>query len=207
MNNMFIKKNSEKFKGLNVQLSNGRIMSLEDLILDYERLSKQVRLKVGEWFHIDREIINKNRNKIQSECNKFCNDKLWKMFERANQKANQYPNQYPDIIETYIFERGDYTTEKDMIDMCKRVGDGMCDDVICLLEVQMRICNGETIEDLCDKFDKLPYRRIIDERSSFGMLSYFGGGMAEGELYPSMFFTHGISGNKGVPYAFHRVFK
>ena len=207
MINVFSKMNSEEFKGLNVQLSNGRVISLEDLILDYERFSEQVSLKVGEWFHIDREIINKNRNKIQSECNKFGKN-IWKRFEWANQEANQHPDQYPNIIKTYIFERGDYTTEEDVRDMCKRVGDGMCDEVICLLELQMRICNGETMEDLCNKIDKLPYRRIIESRRSGGMLCYFGGGNVEYELYPSLHFIYGRTDNKGgVPYAFRRVFK
>lgn len=35
-----------------------------------------------------------------------------------------------------------------MRDMCEELGDGMCCEIICDLELQMRICNGESVNDL-----------------------------------------------------------
>lgn len=71
MLNVFVKKSAEE---LHIQLSDGRMMPLEDLIKDYERILNEVsskkeikselkpitsKLKVGEWFRIDRDVINK----------------------------------------------------------------------------------------------------------------------------------------------------
>lgn len=57
--------------------------------------------------------------------------------------------------------------------MCKQVGDGMCDEIICDFELQMRICNEESVDDLVQKDDKLPCVRVIKTRN--GRIGYFGG--------------------------------
>lgn len=187
MLNVFVKKSAEE---LHVELSNGRIMLLEDLVRDYERLlkekhsqdepSKEVitsQLKVGEWFHIDREVINKSKEEIRRKCNEAGTEgeELWNRFKKSNKIANENPDQYPCLIETYIFEHNwEYKTEQEMRDMCEDVGDGMCDEVICDLELQMRICNGELVDDLIQKADRLPRVRVIKLRN--GGTGYFGGG-------------------------------
>ena len=80
MLNVFVKKSAEE---LYVQLSDGRMMLLADIVRDYERLLKEEhskkdepsqkaitsQLKVGEWFRIDRDVIAKNREKIRRVCN------------------------------------------------------------------------------------------------------------------------------------------
>lgn len=196
MHNVFEKKSAEE---LHVQLSDGRIMLLEDLVMDYEKLlkkktskkksSKKViseskndktmtqELKVGEWFRIDREVIVKNEEEIRRKCNEAGTKgkELWERFEKSNKIADENHDQYPRLIETYIFEHDwKYKTEQEMRDMCEDVGDGMCDEVICDLELQMRICNGESVNDLVQKADKLPHVRVIKLRN--GETGYFGGG-------------------------------
>ena len=61
MFNVFEKKRANEIE---VQLSDGRRVILEDLIKEYESLSKEkniIKLKVAEWFLINREVINKNK--------------------------------------------------------------------------------------------------------------------------------------------------
>ena len=125
MHNVFEKKSAEE---LQVQLSDGRIMLLEDLVMDYEKLlkkksskkksSKKViseskndkamtqELKVGEWFRIDRDIIAKNREEIHRKCNEAGTNgkELWEQFEKSNKIADENHDQYPRLIETYIFD-------------------------------------------------------------------------------------------------------
>lgn len=189
---VFVKKSAEE---LYIQLSDGRMMPLEDLVRDYERLLNEAslkkvatsepkadsqavsKLKVGEWFRIDRNIIDENRDEIYRKCIEegTVGKELWKRFEAVNKIANENPDQYPRLIETYIFEhRWDYKTEQEMRDMCERVGEGMCDEIICDLELQMRICNGESATDLFKKADKLPRVRVIKLRN--GGTGCFGGG-------------------------------
>ena len=99
----------------------------------------------------------------------------WKRFEESNKIADENPDQYPRIIETYIFKHDwEYKTEQEMRDMCKEIGDGECDEVICDLELQMRICNGESAHDLFEEADKLPRVRVIQLRN--GGTGFFGGG-------------------------------
>lgn len=171
---------------LPVKLSDGSEMSVRNLISEYERLWNEktskatitVQQKVGEWFRIDRKVIDENKEEIHRKCNEL-GDRgryLWKRFEEANKIATENPNEYPRLIETYIFERnwdGD-KTEQEMRDMCRDVGRGMCDEVICNLELQMKICNGESLHDLDKRYDKLPLRRLIKCRN--GGSGYFGGG-------------------------------
>lgn len=221
MLNVFVKKSAEE---LHVELSDGRIMLLEDLVRDYERLlkekhsqdepSKEVitsQLKVGEWFRIDRDVIAKNREKIRRVCNEAgdVGKAYWKRFEESNKIADENPDQYPCLIETYIFEHNwQYKTEQEMRDMCEDVGDGMCDEVICDLELQMRICNGELVDDLIQKADRLPRVRVIKLRN--GGTGYFGGGadffnnLAPGDLDRYGFYPDFKNYNY-TPYAFRRV--
>ena len=83
-----------------VKLYNGRMISLEELISDYERLLKEEsskksitsepkadksitsELKVGEWFRIDREIIDKSKEEIHRKCDEAGAEgkELWEQF-------------------------------------------------------------------------------------------------------------------------------
>lgn len=188
---------------LQVQLSDGLMMPLEDLVRDYERLLKEEslkkafitepkdekaitkELKVGEWFRIDRDIIVKNKEEIRRKCSEVGAEgkELWERFEKSNKIADKNPDQYPRLIETYIFEHNwDIKTEQEMRDMCKEKGDGMCDEIICDLELQMRICNGEAVDDLLKKADKLPNVRVIKLRN--GESGILGGGANRHDCYP-----------------------
>lgn len=226
MLNVFVKKSAEE---LYVELSDGRMIPLEDLVRDYERLlneesSKKIatsepkadsqaipKLKVGEWFRINRNVIDENRDEIYRKCIEegTVGKKLWKRFEVANKIANENPDQYPRLIETYIFEHSwDYKTEQEMRDMCERVGEGMCDEIICDLELQMRICNGESATDLFKKADKLPRVRVVKLRN--GGTGFFGGGAVNDHFYPpaDLFrddFYPIVGDYGGTPYAFRRV--
>ena len=195
MLNVFMEKSAE---GLHVKLSDGRLMPLEDLVRDYERLLKESskkeviaeskaenakdekeiteKLEVGKWFRIDRNVIDKNREQIHQKCIEIGpeGEKLWKRFEKSNEIANQNPDQYPREMETFIFNHlWEYKTEQKMQDMCEKIGDGICDEVICDLELQMRMCNGEAAESLVLKPDKLIHARVIKLRN--GDVGYFGG--------------------------------
>lgn len=226
MLNVFVKKSAEE---LHVGLSDGRMMLLEDLVRDYERLLKEEvskkaiisepkddkaitkELKVGEWFHIDREVIDKSKEEIRLKCNEAgdVGKAYWKRFEESNKIADENPDQYPRIIETYIFKHDwKYKTEQEMRDMCKEIGDGECDEVICDLELQMRICNGESAHALFEEADKLPRVRVIQLRN--GGTGYFGGG-ADCDNYnpPAYLDSNHFYPNYGdyvnTPYAFRRV--
>lgn len=93
-----------------------------------------------------------------------------------------------------------------MRDMCKQIGNGMCDEIICEFELQMRICNGESVSDLVQKADKLPRVRIIKLRN--GGTGYFGGS-ADNNFPPADLYRHIFlldNENYGdVPYAFRTV--
>ena len=226
MLNVFVKKSAEE---LHVQLSDGRMMPLEDLVRDYERLLKEEtskkeiasepkddkpiasKLKVGEWFRIDRDIIDKSKEEIRRKCEELGREgkALWERFEKSNKIADENPDQYPRLIETYIFEHNwGYKTEREMRDMCEGVSDGMCDEIICDFELQMRICNGESVVDLLQRADKLPHVRVIKLRN--GGTGYFGGGAACNYYHPPadllrVYFGPSGKNFKYVPYAFRRV--
>lgn len=226
MLNVFVKKSAEE---LHVQLSDGRMMLLEDLVRDYERLLKEnaskkaiisepkddkaitKELKVGEWFRIDREVIDKSKEEIRLKCNEAGDEgkAYWRRFEASNKIADENLNQYPRLIETYIFEHSwYYKTEQEMRDMCEKVGEGMCDEIICDLELQMRICNGESAHDLFEEADKLPRVRVIQLRN--GGTGYFGGGADCNRNYPPAGlrrndFNPDNKNYNYTPYAFRRV--
>ncbi len=132
----------------------------------------------------------------------------WKRFEESNKIADENPDQYPRIIETYIFKHDwEYKTEQEMRDMCKEIGDGECDEVICDLELQMRICNGESAHDLFEEADKLPRVRVIQLRN--GGTGYFGGGADYNNYDPPAYlyrdnFHPNITRYSYTPYAFRR---
>lgn len=221
MLNVFVKKSAEE---LHVELSDGRIMLLEDLVRDYERFLKEkhsqdepskevitAQLKDGEWFRIDREVINKSKEEIRRKCNEAGTEgkELWNRFKKSNKIANENPDQYPCLIETYIFEHNwEYKTGQEMRDMCEDVGDGMCDEVICDLELQMRICNGELVYDLIQKADRLPRVRVIKLRN--GGTGFFGGGAVDDDDNPPADLSRSgfhpdILSYMYTPYAFRRV--
>lgn len=226
MTKVFIEKSAKK---LHIELSDGRMMLLEDLVRDYERLLKEEaskkaiisepkddkaitkELKVGEWFRIDREVIDKSKEEIRRKCNEAgdVGKALWERFEKSNKIADENPDQYPCLIETYIFEHNwEYKTEQEMRDMCEDVGEGMCCEVICDLELQMRICNGEPVDDLFKKDDKLPRVRVIKLRN--GGTGHFGGGAVGIYDYPPAvlsrsYFDPDSEDYGHTPYAFRRV--
>lgn len=179
-----------------------------------EELPKKVitsQLKVGEWFRIDRNVIDENRDEIYRKCIEegTVGKELWERFEKSNKIAAQNPDQYSRIMEVYIFKHDwEYKTEQEMRDMCEQVGEGMCDEVICDFELQMRICNGELVRDLIQKADKLPRVRVIKLRN--GGTGYFGGGAVVNKNNPpACLFRGDFDPNYGdygyVPYAFRGV--
>ena len=218
----------ESAEELHIQLSDGRMLTLEDLVRDYERLLKEEsskkaiisetkddkaitnELKVGEWFRIDRDVIARNREKIRRVCNEAgdVGKAYWKRFEESNKIADETPDQYPRIIETYIFKHDwEYKTGQEMRDMCKEIGDGECDEVICDLELQMRICNGESAHALFEEADKLPCVRVIQLRN--GGTGYLGGGAGYDDYYPPAYLCRGFfppydEDFRSTPYAFRR---
>lgn len=201
-----------------VESSDGRMEPLEDLVKDNERLLKEEskkkvtsKLEVGEWFRIDRDVIEKNRKKICCICNEAgdLGKTYWKRFEKSNKIADDIFFRYPRVIETYIFNHDwEYKTEQEMQDMCEQVGDGMCDEIICDLELQMRICNGESAHALFEEDDKLPCGRVIRLRN--GEIGYFGGGAIHCNCNPPAFlrsvdFDSNFKDYHFVPYAFRQV--
>lgn len=226
MAKVFRKESANK---LHVELSDGRMMPLKDIIMDYERLLNEVaskkeviseakddkedakELKVGKWFRIDRNIIDKNRDEIYRKCIEegTAGKELWERFEKSNKIANENPDQYPRIIETYIFKHDwKFVDEQGMRDMCKQVGKGICDEIICDFELQMRICNGELVHDLIQNPDKLPRVRFI--KFSDGGTGYFGGGVDDNCANPPadlsrVSFNPDYVHDRKVPYAFRPV--
>ncbi len=202
-------------KKMQLQLSDGRLMPLEDLLEDYERLLKektpQNKLEVGKWFLINRDVIEKNQEKIRRVCGEERDSKgrLYReRFGESNEIANAEPERYPRRIWTFVFKKNwKYKKEQKMRNMCKKKGDGMCDEVICDLELQMRICNGESAEDLFKKADKLPRVRVIQLRD--GGTGYFGGGADYNyNAPPADLCGYGFDPDYehygGTPYAFRR---
>lgn len=160
-------------KEMQAQLTNGRIMPLKDLIME-PIVSK---LKVGKWFRIDRNVIDENRDENYRKCIEAGpkGKALWERFEKSEKIADENPDQYPRVMEVYILKHDwDYKNEQEIRDRCEQVGEGMCDEVICDFELQMRICNGEAVKNLVEKDDKLPNVRVITFRD--GGIGYFGGG-------------------------------
>lgn len=220
MLNVFMEEIAAK---LYIQLPNGRLVTLEYLVRDYERLLNAIsepkddkstvsKLKVGEWFRIDREVIDKSKEEICRKCKKVGpkGKNLWKRFEKSNKIADENPDQYPRLIETYIFNYiWAYKTEQIMRDICNNVGNGMCDEVIFDLELQMRICNGEPVDNLVGKADKLPRVRVIKLRD--GGTGFCGGGADNFDDNPPAVldtkdFCPSYEVNHYTPYAFRRIF-
>lgn len=219
----------KRTKELHIKLFNDRMIPLKDLLGDYERLlnvealykaviseskddkSTTSKLKVAEWFLIDREVINESKEEIRRKCNEAGSKgmALWKRFELSNKIADENPDQYPRLIQTYIFEHSwTFKTQQEMRDMCEDVGDGMCCEVICDLELQMRICNGELVDDLAKKDDKLSRVRVVKLRN--GETGFFGGSVDyNGHVPPSSLrrckFVPGDEIFYYTPYAFRRV--
>lgn len=209
-----MEKSGEELQNIHIIFRDGREMTLEALIEEYEELlSKPTvsELKVGVWFRIDREVINKRKEKIRRKCEEAGAEgkKLWERFEESNEIADKNPEQYPRLIETYIFRKEwFYRTVQQMRDMCEKVGDGMCDEIICDLELQMRICNGEHVDDLVKKTDKLPLVRVVKLRN--GGTGYLGGGVRyvvnrpPADLHRTKFYPD-YEDYDYTPYAFRRV--
>ena len=99
---VFMEKSAD---GPHVKLSDGRLMPLEGLVRDYERLleespKKEViadakaknaktekkiteKLEVGKWFRIDRNVIEENKDEIFRKCIEIGVDGegLWETFK------------------------------------------------------------------------------------------------------------------------------
>ena len=202
-------------KEMQVQLSDGRMISLEEVLEDYERLLMEkepiAKLEVGKWFFYDRDVIDKNREKILNVCGEKKDREgrlYWERFEESNKIADAEPERYPRQGWTYVFKHDwDYKKGQKMRDMCNEIGDGMCDEVICDFELQMRICNGETAEDLFEKADKLPQVRVIQLRD--GETGFFGGGTDCNNVAPPAalvrdFYIPDFRYFDYTPYAFRR---
>lgn len=167
-------------------------------------------LKPGEWFRIDRNVIDKNRDKIRRKCIEAgtVGKEFWERFKESNKIADENPDQYSRLIDTYIFVHDwSFKYEWEMKDMCKQVGHGMCDEIICDLELQMRICNGESVVDLFKKVDKLPFVRFIKLKK--GETGFFGGSneqlyRAPAEIHRNDY-HHSDCYFRCTPYAFRRV--
>lgn len=206
----------------NVKLSDGQMVPLEDLIKSYERLFRDYEgllkatakeLKVGEWFRIDRNVIDNNRDEIYRKCMEegTKGQKLWERFEESNKIAEKNTFQYTRVMEVYIFPSKSmkWVTEEEMRHLCEIIGDGMCDEIICDFELQMRICNGESVYDLVEMFDKLPGGRIIKLRD--GGTGFFGSCEFEkfagppSQLLRGNFNSKRSYGGRYLPYAFRRV--
>ena len=199
-------------KDVEIKFDDGRSIPLEGLVRKYEWLLKEkssvLKPKVGEWFPINREVINQNREEIRKKCYEagVKGKVLFDSFEKTDQIANERPEKYPYKMETYVFEhRWEYLKEKDMRRICCYLGNGMCDEVICNFELQMRICNGELVRDLLEKEDDLPLSREI--RCLDGKTGYWGGGALFKLGYPpSRLSKHIYEPNRrdyrSTPYAF-----
>ena len=117
MVNVFMEKSA---KEMSVKLSDGRIMPLENHVKDLKKdnskkeLTSEAKdekvitkeLKVGEWFLIDRNVINENKEKIHSKCIEIrgAGEDLWERFKKSDKIASQNPDQYPRVMEVYIFK-------------------------------------------------------------------------------------------------------
>lgn len=131
--------------------------------------------EVGKKFRINRYVIEENQKEIRYKCEKegYEGERLWHRLKWSTKIAYKNFDQYPSLIDTYIFEKAkEYKTVQQIKEMCNDWGYRMCDEVICDLELQMRICNGEAVGDLLRKPDKLPVRLIILRNGGVG---YFGG--------------------------------
>lgn len=213
-----------------VQLSDGRKMSVEELIRDYERLLQMLpsekavtqnvarsraELKVEEWFLINREVIAESQELIHLKCYLAGNkgQKLWERFVKSNRIANMDPERYTRFIETYVLNLFDYTwgssTEQELREIGENAVYGeiceMCDEVICDLELQMRICNGEPIYDLINKKDIISNSRVIKCRN--GDTGLVGGGYIGAQ--PAAISRNSFDPNRkhanATPYVFRRV--
>lgn len=186
----------QKAEDVQVSLSDGRMMTVEDVVTDYERLLTSElkrnnkiasKLKVGEHFLIDRDLIEKNKEKIKRECYEegIAGRKLWKRFEYANKMADENPGEFPCYIQTYIPERSwNYITVGEIKEMCCD-GYEWANDIICDLELQMRICNGESVHSLVGEVDKLPDKRIVRKIGESDLYIFGGSCDDEEEIAPA----------------------
>lgn len=203
----------KKFFYGEIVLINGREMSIVEALMDYERILQEKELeertmpqqKVGEWFIINRETIEKKKNLIENKCLRIAGEEICRRFENSRKIANE--KEYPVEIETYIFEKSwtSFKTEEEMRNMCFKIGKGMCNEIICDLELQMRLCNGELAENLLVHRDRLPHVRMIE--LTCGGTGFFGGGTNVYDNYPPAHikkkkYDPNMRYYKNVPYAY-----
>lgn len=171
-----------------VQLSTGEVIPLEDLVKRHEDLVKRYKdlvkrfdkksetryeeagvrkpqkLEVGVWFLIDRKVIESRMSDFEKACKRRGTSGV-EFFNRCQaslKKAKEKPEYYTQKIETYIFEMTwVYKTNQQLRTICEEKGDGQTDEIIADLELIMRFCNGETINELIQKPDTLPRIRVI----------------------------------------------
>ena len=189
--------------GIMVQLSNGEVIGLEDLVKRYEALSNQLekkaeplekeeyeghtpqKLEVGVWFLIDRNIIESKMKTFEKACKNLgrMGVDFFERCQKSLQEAKKKPEYYTPKIETYIFEKTwAYKTEQELRDMCFENGEGQTNEIIADLELMMRFCNGETVDSMINNADTLPRVRVITLTS--GGTGYLGGGVVNYGSYP-----------------------
>lgn len=187
---------------MQVLLPDGRAMLASELVKDYQRLQvmerESTKVKVGQWFRCDRIVINKNKEEIRRKCYEEGpeGEHLYGRFECSNKFIDESIYCDSTVIETYIFEadRCNGKTDDELQAMCKVIGDGMCFSAICDLELQMRICNGESVHYLLHGIDELKYARLISAKHG-GFTGLFGGD-GRPNMPPSMINFKYFSDNK-----------
>ena len=175
--------------------SQSKTQDLEHDTTNFEKIREPLKPQVGEWFLIDRDIIESKMAEFEKAC-KACNKaragREFPMYilsrcRKSLQIAKENSNFYSKKMETFIFEDfHDRCSEYDFINICCKIGDGQVDDVILDLELMMRFCNGESIEELVNQSDHIKLSRIFASRELVNgkKLICFAGGETNGIRTP-----------------------
>ena len=175
--------------------SQSKTQDFEHDTTNSEKIREPLKPQVGEWFLIDRDIIESQMAEFEKAC-KACNKaragREFPMYilsrcRKSLQIAKENSNFYSKKMETFIFEDfHDRRSEYDFINICCKIGDGQVDDVILDLELMMRFCNGESIEELVNQSDHIKLSRIFASRELVNgkKLICFAGGETNGIRTP-----------------------
>ena len=175
--------------------SQSKTQDFEHDTTNSEKIREPLKPQVGEWFLIDRDIIESKMAEFEKAC-KACNKaragREFPMYilsrcRKSLQIAKENSNFYSKKMETFIFEDfHDRRSEYDFINICCKIGDGQVDDVILDLELMMRFCNGESIEELVNQSDHIKLSRIFASRELVNgkKLICFAGGETNGIRTP-----------------------
>ena len=175
--------------------SQSKTQDFEHDTTNSEKIREPLKPQVGEWFLIDTDIIESQMAEFEKAC-KACNKaragREFPMYilsrcRKSLQIAKENSNFYSKKMETFIFEDfHDRRSEYDFINICCKIGDGQVDDVILDLELMMRFCNGESIEELVNQSDHIKLSRIFASRELVNgkKLICFAGGETNGIRTP-----------------------